>query len=211
MNNEVYFIRHGESQSNAGARTRDHFSVGLSENGVSQADKVANYIKNCPDLIVTSSFVRTKMTAEPLIKQFPDAAALEWPVQEFTFLHPSNWIGTTKDERYPKRINYWQLADPFLKDGQESESFADLMVRIKYIYDLIRKQKNAFIVIYTHEEFALAFYWSIYLGKQEFNSENMKRFHSFICAVRFPNCAIIKYRFIDNEIWASNLIMSHLG
>ena len=78
MAHTVYFIRHGESQSNAGEKTEHPQSVNLTARGITEAFNRAAGWDEKPDLIVTSAYTRTKQTAAPLIEKFPDTPQAEW-------------------------------------------------------------------------------------------------------------------------------------
>ena len=64
---EAYFIRHGESQSNAGMLTEHPGSAPITERGHAQAQILSQMLDCAPGLIVTSSYIRTKQTAAPTI------------------------------------------------------------------------------------------------------------------------------------------------
>jgi len=94
---DILFIRHAESESNAGLRTEHPATIRLTERGQAQAALTAQFLPR-PALLVTSPYQRTKATAAPLLARFPGAPQAEWPVQEFTFLKPlplarHNWPG----------------------------------------------------------------------------------------------------------------------
>ena len=81
----VLLIRHGESLSNAGKPTSSPQNVPLTKLGKKQAEYIAEYLKSQSplDLIVTSSYARSKQTAEQTILSFPLVPQKEWLVQEF--------------------------------------------------------------------------------------------------------------------------------
>ena len=90
MGKIIWFIRHAQSEANASKDYRaDNFSVPtvcLSELGLKQAEKVIDYFETAPDLIITSSYVRTKQTAKHLINKYPATPQEEWLIHEFTYL-----------------------------------------------------------------------------------------------------------------------------
>ena len=70
----IYIIRHAESRSNAGHRTSSPADNPITEKGQAQAQELAQKIRNTnitPDLIVISPYLRTKMTATPTMKLYP--------------------------------------------------------------------------------------------------------------------------------------------
>jgi broad specificity phosphatase PhoE len=207
----ITFIRHAESTSNAGLRTKHPALTPLTERGYIQAAQTALAFDSAPSLIVVSPYVRTRQTAQPLMERFPAVPMTEWPVQEFTFLAPQHWDGTTVEERRPAAHTYWERGDPFYWEADGAESFADLMRRVQQTQDLIRLQKDGFVIVFSHGEFIRAFWWRILFPKFEINAEAMRRYRAFIHAVRFPNCAFLKFRFDGDEVWNSSISTSHLS
>ena len=110
----ILLIRHGESVSNAGFPTPNPEFVEFTNRGHQQAREVSKYLLQAslnPDLIVTSSYLRTQQTAIPL-KYFFHLPEEQWPVHEFTYL--SMWheeISTVEDRRETVEA-YWQMANP---------------------------------------------------------------------------------------------------
>ena len=65
------------------------------QRGHRQAEALASSISVIPVLIACSPFLRARQTAEPLRARFPSAASVSLPIQEFTYLAPASWRGTT--------------------------------------------------------------------------------------------------------------------
>jgi broad specificity phosphatase PhoE len=206
----VYFVRHAESESNAGMRTEHPATIRITEKGLEQARLTSQVFKTAPDLIVTSPYIRTQQTAAPLIERFPDVPCAEWPVQEFTYLDPAHWNGTTYQERQPIAHAYWERSDPFSRDGGIAESFVGLIERVELTRQLILQQRAETIVVYSHGQFTRTFWWRMALPHLAIDSGIMKRYIHFIRGVSFPNCAILKFRFDASEVWTSGVDISHI-
>jgi broad specificity phosphatase PhoE len=125
----VVFIRHGQSTGNAGVPCNDLATIALTDLGREQARQVATDWTEMPSLIVTSPYLRTQQTAAPTIERFPDVPVEIWPIEEFTYLQPSRWNGTSSAERMPHLERYWDAADPAYCDGEGAESFSSLLRR----------------------------------------------------------------------------------
>ena len=123
------FVRHGQSTGNVGVPCDDLATIPLTGLGHGQARAVADAWDRAPDLIVTSPYLRTQQTAAPTIARFPGAPVEVWPIQEFTYLQPSRWNGSSGSERRPHLVRYWSQADPAYCDGEGAESFAALLRR----------------------------------------------------------------------------------
>lgn len=206
----VHFIRHAESESNAGLRTEHPATTPITEKGLNQALLTSQIFKTAPDLIVTSPYIRTKQTAAPLMERFPDVPCAEWPVQEFTYLDPAHWSGTTYHDRLPIAHAYWERSDPFSRDGGVAESFVDLIERVEQTRQLILQQKVETIVVYSHGQFTRTFWWRMALPHLSIEPDIMKRYIHFIRGISFPNCAMVKFRFDGGEPWVSSVEISHI-
>lgn len=150
----IYIIRHGESTSNAGQRTRNTSEVPLTAKGFEQSYIIAEQITKEPDLIVTSPFLRAKQTAEALIKKFPNSKVKVWNIQEFTFLDSQRCENTTVEERRKIREEYIKENNPDFIHGKGAESFNQLIERVdETINRILNFSKDKFVVIFTHGMF----------------------------------------------------------
>lgn len=207
----VWFIRHGESESNAGLPVADSAPTPLTPKGIEQAERLALVFTEPPSLLVISSYRRSQQTAEPLIRRFPDVPLVEWPVQEFTYLARPPGQLTTAEQRRPRVEAFWGRCDPYHRDDGWAESFADLMERIKAVLELIRQQEEGFIAVISHGLFMRALYWTLLTGSFEVSRERMQRFHHLRASFPVPNTAMLKLLFQDAEVWMSPLITGHLA
>jgi broad specificity phosphatase PhoE len=149
-------IRHAESEGNAGLPTNDPASIPLTDKGHEQAAELAVIFIAAPDLIVVSPYLRTQQTAAPLIARFPQVPVELWPVEEFTYLSPTKYAGTTETQRGTFAHAYWERCDPHWNDGGGAESFADLMVRIDALEARLRQHVGAEVIIFSHGYFIKA-------------------------------------------------------
>jgi broad specificity phosphatase PhoE len=207
----VWFIRHGESESNAGLPAADSAPTPLTRKGVDQAERLASVFTEPPSLLVVSSYLRSRQTADPIILRFPDVPLVEWPVQEFTYLARSPGQLTTAEQRRPRVEAFWLRCDPYHRDDGWAESFADLMERLQTVLKLIRQQEDGFIAVISHGLFMRALYWTLLTGSFEVSRERMQRFHHLRASFPVPNTAMLKLRFQDAEVWMSPLITGHLA
>ena len=152
----IQLIRHAESEGNAGLPTNDPAIIPLTGKGHEQAAALATTFTTAPDLIIVSPFIRTQQTAAPLIARFPQMVVEEWDVQEFTYLNPIKYIGTTEAQRGIFAHSYWQRFDPHWNDGGGAECFADLIARIDALEVRLRQHVGAEVVIFTHGYFIKA-------------------------------------------------------
>ncbi len=157
----VWLVRHAESASNAGLPTESTKSNPLSPLGREQAARLAQAFPFAPDLVVTSSYLRTVQTAEPLLNRFPKTPVSEWEIHEFTFLSGEKYRGTTEKDRLEAVQRYWALGDASYLDGDGAESFAAFMLRVEVMLAQIRQLEPGFTVIFSHGYVMKALLWRL--------------------------------------------------
>ncbi|MFQ5399171.1 MAG: histidine phosphatase family protein [Anaerolineae bacterium] len=209
---EIWFIRHGESTSNANLRTTHPADSPLTPQGEREAKSIAASFDHRPDLLIVSPYLRARQTAAPTVARFHPIPQEHWPVQEFTFLAPIRYLNTTGTERIPFARDYWQRNDPQYKDGGEGESFAELMDRVQHVLARLRHPPAPFTAVFSHGLFLGALLWSILTGTAEVSPESMERYHYFVRSIHLPNGAIIRASFCnDGAVFLSPFDTSHLS
>jgi 2,3-bisphosphoglycerate-dependent phosphoglycerate mutase len=212
MSKEVWFIRHGESVSNANLPTTHPAASALTEKGQREAEYVAQAFTSKPDLIVVSPFIRARQTAVPTINRFDPVNVVEWPIEEFTYLHPEHYNGTTGSQRGPVAHAYWERLNPLEKEGSEAESFAELLARVQTMKDLLWQASEQFIAVFSHGLFLRAFLWMNLTGFREATPRTMRSYLHFLQAVAMPNTSILKTCFtVDGRILFAPFDTTHIS
>lgn len=206
----VWFIRHGESEANAGLPTVHPVTTSITEKGIKQAKQIALAIPQPPCLIVTSPYIRTKQTAQPTIDRFPDVPHIEWQVQEFTFLTPAHYHNTTIHQRRPRVDAYWEKCDPLFVDGEGAESFSIMIDRVQQMRSKIEQLNEKFVVVFSHGRFMRAILWVFLTNKTEPTPSTMRRFWAFSESISVPNGSILKTQFEAGEVWLNPITTAHL-
>src|SRR5450432_666686 len=188
----IWFIRHGQSESNAGLRTSDPALPRLTERGHQQAKHIAQAFSRAPDLIVTSPYVRTGATAKYTLERFDKVHSEEWPIQEFTYLAPAGVANTNTAERKPKVNAYWQRSDPTYVDGEGAESFAAFLGRVQALLERLNKADAEFIAVFGHSGFTKALLQIMLNGTGPVNSEWMQEYKHIDDGIWVPNASIWK-------------------
>lgn len=153
----LIFIRHGESTGNAGLPTDDLTRIALTDKGHEQARRIAAEWTEAPTLIALSPYLRTHLTAQPTCERFPQVPVQVLPMEEFTYLEPSRWRGTTRDQRLPHIEAYWQRADPDHQDGPGAESYNTLLRRVRQtLAQLQQLPPDALVYAFSHGQFMQA-------------------------------------------------------
>ncbi len=192
MNTKICFIRHAESESNAGGRSSDPAMIPLSKQGIAQSEALALNLSGKPSLVVTSRYVRTKQTASPVLKRFNEIPHEEWDTHEFTYLSPAKCKNTTSSDRLPMVQAYWDRCDPFYCDGEWAESFADLIKRAHQAIDKLKRLEARHVVVFSHEQFIKAVLWLIAGDRTPLDPEKMKSFRQVLLTDRIPNCGKVE-------------------
>ena len=194
----VLLIRHTESTANVGCKTSTPQDIELTDTGHKQAFALANDIHQKPDLIVTSPYIRTLQTASPLITRFPDTPHEQWAVQEFTYLSPIRCHNTTTEQRVLLAMEYWNRFDPYYRDGDGAESFADFIGRVQSARIKIQQRPEEVIILFSHCLFINALQWvkgqSI---TQMITSKYMECFRQYLFTNTINNGQVINYTMSD--------------
>jgi probable phosphoglycerate mutase len=206
----VWLVRHAESEANAGLASDTPGTTAITKKGQDQAVHFAESFKNLctlrpqftPQLFVTSPYLRTKQTAYPTFENFPEVPHEEWPVQEFTFLAPGKYSGTTYDEREEAREEWWDRGDPHYHDGEGAESFHDLRARASNLIATLneRSMTHDRIVIFTHGRFMRALAWFQLFDPGPATSLMMGRFLDYDRVTPVPNTTIMPLHLVDH-VW----------
>lgn len=148
---KIYFIRHGESQANARNLFLGHGDLDLSEKGIAQAKKTAEYLSKLPiDVIYSSDLSRAFHTAEQTAKLLGLPVIKEKNLRE---IDCGEWDFMPFDQiriKYEKSFNIWYTDVAHARcDG--GESVAEVQERIVSAVTKIAKEnpgKN--VLIFSH-------------------------------------------------------------
>lgn len=182
---EFWFIRHGESEGNAGLAAKSDAQTPLTEKGRQQAAFVPKQITTPPDLFVISPYVRTAQTASPTLDKFPSIPIETWPIHEYTYLSNEMYEGTTSSQRRKPSIDYFLKADPDLNLGHGAESFNQFIGRIGTSFQQISNSNHEFIILFGHGWFMRASLW--YLFKNQKTNFEKATFLKQIQDIGMPN------------------------
>jgi broad specificity phosphatase PhoE len=188
---KVWWVRHGESVSNAGGRVSSVASVALTEKGQEQAQQFAADLADAPPLVIYSAYVRTRQTAAPTLARFPQTPHEEWPMHEYSFLPAAAYEGTTEAERQPATQAYWAAQDPHLRLGLGSESFVDFIGRIDTALTQLAQRPEPFIVVFNHGFFMRGVIWRLLTPQSPEDPVMLNSFRAFTEFFPTPNTVIL--------------------
>jgi broad specificity phosphatase PhoE len=197
----VLFVRHGESEDNAGLPSESMASTPLTPAGLRQAEAVAASLETAPGRFIVSPYVRAQQTSRPARAKFPGAPLEEWPVQEFTFLPASAYHGTTLAERQPAEDAYWQANDPRVVLGDGAESFDAFFARVADARARLEALECDSVIVFSHKKVVTALLWCWLSGLPSSGAARMSHFRNFDRAVELPNCACVEVRLEDGRAW----------
>lgn len=148
---EIILIRHGESIGNKNNIVQGHDDYGLSELGLIQAHKLAEYFNNDNiDAIYSSDLDRAMQTAAPTAKKTGIKIQTNSDLRE---AHFGIWEGMTFNqvkETYPKEHSTWHKN--YLIRPKWFESFESHLNRTKKAIEKILKSQNYNdrVLVFTH-------------------------------------------------------------
>jgi broad specificity phosphatase PhoE len=184
----VRLIRHAESAANAGLATTAPDSIPLTEKGLNQALALSASITHAPELIISSLFERAIATGLPIAERFPHVPFELWPVEEFTYLSPNRFAGTTQAERKPYAENFWRNGDAEITEGPGAESFEHLLARADAMLTKIASHDAQKILVFSHGQFIRAAAWLIKHGSHARSYGRMREFRALDVSEPFRNC-----------------------
>lgn len=208
---EIRLIRHAESLANIGSSTSTPKDIPLSEKGFEQAKILAASTAVRPDLVIVSSYLRSRQTAESLINKFPNTLMETLMVQEFTYLSISRCRNTTHQERKPLVQEFWTRNDPHYCDGEQAESLAEFFQRVENFLLQMSERRFELAFVYTHEQFIKALIWEVLHPNKILGKTFMSEFQKFMNSFAVPNTAVMKLRVEENnEFYIGKIETSHL-
>ncbi|HEY1994052.1 MAG TPA: histidine phosphatase family protein [Edaphobacter sp.] len=200
VSTKIILVRHGQSVTNAGGRAADQVSNPLTELGRAQSREFAERLDCKPTLFITSPFLRAQQTSEPLRKRFPNVPVEEWPIQEFSFLNPVLYEGTSEADRESHVLAYWQREDPAYIHGAEAESFTLFLGRAREaIRRLPARDPGGCIVVFTHGFFMQAIRL-VLLFPNATDADLMANFQRFHLLNLIENIGSLEFEVHDGKI-----------
>lgn len=171
----ITLIRHAESVANAGHRTDDPRTIGLTDTGVRQAEALAQKWEKAPSRLISSPFQRAFDTAKPLAARFGLPIHVG-AVQEFTYLSPDRCRGTTQHERKNWVDAYWQRAQPDFRDGTGAETFREFAARVEGAICSIAGSCAPGVVVICHGQVIQMACWLVGRSAVSIDANAMREF-----------------------------------
>ena len=184
----IYFVRHGQSTANAGGVTMAHAEISLSVLGRRQAAMVAELLDVEPPLLLSSTYVRAIETARPFSKKTGCPITPHPLLHEFSALDAGLIEGMVTAQRRPMADAFWSAADPDLRHGPGSETFAEFSARVAgFAGELACRPPKT--VLFGHGIWFALLCWRLW-GFSGADATVMREFRRFQRALPMPNCAV---------------------
>jgi ribonuclease H / adenosylcobalamin/alpha-ribazole phosphatase len=144
----LYFVRHGESESNVGERFTDDETAPLTERGKRQAEALAERCMKLPiEAIIASPLQRTRETVEAISKRV--SAPVEFSREFVERPIPASLHGLVRTDPEARRIrNEWEKG--IFVDGNE---FSEVKERAARALSLLEQRPESNMLIVTHGYF----------------------------------------------------------
>ncbi len=147
---QLYFVRHGQTEWNAIRRMQGQFNSNLSDLGRVQADINGQLLAGLSiDAIFASPLDRTRQTADIINQrlQLPitfDDRIMEWDCGDW-----SGHMYSDVAEKWPSQWTAYQ-ADPFNYRGPNCETYPDMIARSTPFLDELQQAPHASIAVVSH-------------------------------------------------------------
>ncbi|WP_022669567.1 histidine phosphatase family protein [Hippea alviniae] len=137
----IFLVRHPQVENYKSNVFNGRIDVGLSAEGLRQAEDLYRYFKDKVELVFTSPLKRCRVVAEKFDFVKVDERLIE---RSFGIFESLNWQQI--EERYPKEAEAF-LKEPFHYKPPKGESFYDVEKRIKgFVDELLKVEKDVLVV-----------------------------------------------------------------
>lgn len=194
----VYFVRHGESETNAGPVTLGPKAM-LTEKGKAQADFIAKRCESLPlDVIISSTYPRALATAQAIVDR--THVPIEYSDLFVERRQASSIIGMRKDD--PRFFDYIEQLKAHGHDPkwrfEDSENFADIKVRTGKALEYLENRPAENILVVTHGLFMRVLLGRVLMGEDLNGSE----YQRLIQGMEMENTGLSVFRYQREESFA---------
>ncbi|WP_187395086.1 histidine phosphatase family protein [Pigmentiphaga aceris] len=186
----IHLVRHGESEANAGLATDDPALIALTDTGRRQARDLAEWFSVQPNAVMSSHYERAKDTAQPYAERWQLPISQDAMLHECVTLSPRIVGGTDAAARKPLVDAYWSAADPLMRHGDDSESFAEFAARVEDFRQRLDTVADG-TVIFGHGLWFAMLLWQLQ-GFTYADSLAMCAFRRWQVALPMPNCGVYR-------------------
>lgn len=147
----VIVVRHGQSLSNVRATFTGQMDSPLTELGILQAEKTAEYLREQPiRAIYSSDLIRAMQTAEPVAKMHGLSIIPDRRLREIC---GGDWEGKRGDEIekiYPENYAIWKT-DVYRSTPDGGESFIEVAERMDgFMKEILERHRGECVALFSH-------------------------------------------------------------
>lgn len=152
---EIFLIRHGETAWNAERRLQGHLDIPLNEEGVRQAEALAEALAGeTVDMIVSSDLSRAASTARAVAERLGLPLQTDASLRERCFGAFEGLLYEELESHFPEAHAHWLARDPHARypDGERrAETFAEFAQRaVEAVCRIAETHRGKRIVIVSH-------------------------------------------------------------
>lgn len=198
----VYFVRHGQSEGNAGMAAFQAPSSPLSKKGLKQAELIARRVSKLSfDALISSPFERAAKTAEVIARV--TGKTPEFSNLFFERLKPKSIDGKSHKDQVAVAVwREWErslyVSGVKVEDG---EGFDDLAERSEKALEFLKKHPARSLVVVTHGYFLRTIVARVLLGDL-FSPETFKNFQK-MSSMENTGLTVLRYHdaFEEDPCW----------
>lgn len=193
---KFYLIRHAQSESNAGLAVKPNHLIALTALGERQAAALSDWLCRhvpTPNQVFVSSYVRTRQTAKPYLDKIGQTAVQIDALREFNYLDYEHIKTLNFTQIVAMADEFWVRADKSYTDSPATDSFADLVKRVKAVRDEFERLPTGEYVVFTHGMWLGMLMWQLVHGYQGGGCArvfDVCQFRKFELSVRPKNCEV---------------------
>lgn len=108
-------------------------------------------------------------------------------------MSPPKYRNTTFLERLPIADDFWFKGDPYYKDGEGAESFAEFVERTKRVVGKFSSRKGGLVLAFSHQQFITGVQWFLEGRFSSLGRKTMHDFRAYLIAKPVENGGIIEF------------------
>lgn len=150
----LFIVRHGETDWNREGRFQGQQDTELNERGLSQGDRVADYLSGHRfEAVVTSPLKRARVTGEKIASATGCETVETW--DEFTEINHGDWEGLLSGEvkaRWPRVIDLWHTSPhTVIMPGDGGESLRSVQLRALKALEELATKYSGDVLLASHD------------------------------------------------------------
>ena len=186
--NTLYFVRHGESEANAGIANQPNHEIILTATGQSQAQQLVERLDIQPATVYTSELLRTQQTAAYFCRKHGIEHQVLPLLNEMCCLDYENIKDISIENRRQLAKEYWNRADLHEKNGPAADSFVMFVNRVREFLASYQQYPDH-TVFFGHGMWIGLLAWHL-MGFSIEDSNSMRLFRQFQTAMVMDNTVV---------------------